>query len=301
MNVSIVFIIILVLTFIAAIYALFKKEYRNLVIFISILAIFATLLGVYVSMKDDGDAPEEKHENSHNTTDVKINNGNGIAIAGNTYGNIENNQYNEATDPITLEAAYIKLKMKQYEDAAEIYLKLLLQEPENNVALCNLGYVYACGLDTDIDINEARKYYAKAMLNGSDQALRNWIAMELYNDISVDEYFKFIWYGIKIGDKPICRFIAGSMQEDPDPDTDAAITFCQNLDEIPLDAIFAWEDSGLIKVYSTPTNTNIVQYTKVSGGTETTENAAKMYTIYKEEHRYCPYIDLLNAGFDEQI
>ena len=309
MNTSIIFIILLVLAFIAAIYALFDKDHRNLAIFIAFISLFATLLGAYGSINggkpdDDGEVLKENHENSHNTkdTDIEINNEGGIAIAGDVNGNIENNQYNEATDPITLESARIKLEMKRYDDASEIYLRLLEHEPENHVALCNLGYIYACGLDTDIDIETAREYYINAMLNGSIQALRNCLAMELYNNIPVDDYCDLIWSGIELGDVPICRFIAGSMQENADPDANESIVFCQNLDEIPLDAIFDWEDCGLIKEYSTPTNTYTVRYTKVQVGTEVySDTAAALYTIYRKEQRYCPYIDLLSAGFNGQI
>ena len=48
----------------------------------------------------------------------------------------------------------------------------------------------------------------------------------------------------------------------------------------------AWTSAGLVKLYSTPTNTSTVRYTKVSVGTETCGDCgAKLYTIYKKETR----------------
>ncbi len=48
----------------------------------------------------------------------------------------------------------------------------------------------------------------------------------------------------------------------------------------------AWTSAGLVKLYSTPTNTSTVRYTKVSVGTETCGNCgAKTYIIYKKETR----------------
>lgn len=48
----------------------------------------------------------------------------------------------------------------------------------------------------------------------------------------------------------------------------------------------AWTSAGLVKLYSTPTNTSTVRYTKVSVGTETCNNcSASLYTIYKKEVR----------------
>lgn len=48
----------------------------------------------------------------------------------------------------------------------------------------------------------------------------------------------------------------------------------------------SWTSAGLVKLYSTPTNTSTVRYTKVSVGTETCGDCgAKLYTIYKKETR----------------
>ncbi len=48
----------------------------------------------------------------------------------------------------------------------------------------------------------------------------------------------------------------------------------------------AWQSAGLVKLYSTPTNTSTVRYTKISVGTETCGNCgARLYTIYKKETR----------------
>lgn len=47
-----------------------------------------------------------------------------------------------------------------------------------------------------------------------------------------------------------------------------------------------WKSAGLVKLYSTPTNTSTERYTKVSVGTETCGDCgAKLYTIYKKETR----------------
>ena len=48
----------------------------------------------------------------------------------------------------------------------------------------------------------------------------------------------------------------------------------------------AWTSAGLVKLYSTPTNTSTTRYTKISVGTETCGDCgAKLYTIYKKETR----------------
>ena len=48
----------------------------------------------------------------------------------------------------------------------------------------------------------------------------------------------------------------------------------------------AWKSAGLVKLYSTPTNTSTTRYTKVSVGTETCGDCgARLYTIYKKETR----------------
>lgn len=300
-------IIIFIIIIVAAIYAMFNEKHRKLSVFIAFISVIVELLGVSTSINsaksNDGDKVRSpNHENSQNSRYIEMYNNSGNIIVGNSTAPIQYNQYNEVTDTITLESARIKLEMKRYDDAAEIYLRLLNREPNNHIAQCNLGYIYACGLGTEIDVDAAREYYINAMLNGSIQAMRNYIAMELYNNVPVDDYFDFVWLAIEREDIPVCRFIAGSMQNNHSPDAGESIAFCQNLSEIPLDSIFAWEDNELIKLYSTPTSTDTIRYTKISVGTETRGDFwANLYTIYKEERRYCPYIDLLCAGFDEQI
>lgn len=80
-----------------------------------------------------------------------------------------------------------------------------------------------------------------------------------------------------------------------------AISFCKEIQEIPVSALWSWKKDGLVRLYSTPTNTKTTRYTKISVGTGTTETSAAMYTIYQTEERYCPYVGLLQAGFDKAV
>lgn len=273
---------------------------------LSVLIAFATL--AYPIWRD------ENADDSENEPAISVGNdtsGTVIYVNGDVPGNItsvggdysENNTYNNYIKPeeISLAAACRKLEIKDYASAADIYLKILEATPENTIALCNLGYLFANGLGTEGDLQQALEYYDQAIKYGSFQALRNELALCLENDVPIERIAELIQTGLRVENIEICKFVAASMQDDESITVDDAISFCSEIQEIPVSALWSWEKDGLVRLYSTPTSTNILRYTYVSSGSETSETSAAMYTIYQTEKRFCPYIHLLQAGFDKTV
>ena len=272
---------------------------------LSVLIAFATL--AYPIWRD------ENTDDSENEPTISVGNDTAgtVIVNGDVPGNItsvggdysENNTYNNYIKPeeISLASAGRKLEIKDYASAADIYLQILDGTPENTTALCNLGYLFANGLGTEVDLQQALEYYDQTIKYGSFQALRNELALCLENDVPIERIAELIQTGLRVENIEICKFVAASMQDDESITVDDAISFCSEIQGIPVSALWSWEKGELVKLYSTPTNTNTLRYNKISVGTETTETSAAFYTIYQTEERYCPYIHLLQAGFDKTV
>lgn len=229
---------------------------------------------------------------------------NGSFIEGEASNLVVFNQYitnsnNTDDESVSLSSAQMKLELKHYEEAAQIYLTLLELEPNNSTALCNLGYIYEHGLETPIDLEKAREYYSKAIENGNEQALHNLLALELMSDKSLDMFDSIIWYGIEQEDGNICRFIAASIYQNENILEDVAIKVCQDIETIDSDSFWTWEDTGKVASYNGVTNSNIIRYLPITEGTEKTDDGIRYYTVYRKEERTCPYVYLLEAGFDK--
>lgn len=199
----------------------------------------------------------------------------------------------------SLSSAQMKLELKHYEEATQIYLTLLESEPNNSTALCNLGYIFEHGLGTPIDLDKAWEYYSKAIENGNKQALHNLLALELMSDKSLDMFASIIWYGIEQEDGNICRFIAASICQNEDILEEAAIRICQDIETIDSDCIWGWKETGEIMAYNTLRNTNNQRYILIKVGVVGSGEKATPYKLYLKEERICPYIHLLEAGFDK--
>lgn len=272
---------------------------------LSVLIAFATF--AYPIWRD------ENTDDSENEPTISVGNDTAgtVIVNGDVPGNItsvggdysENNTYNNYIKPeeISLASAGRKLEIKDYASAADIYLQILDGTPENTTTLCNLGYLFANGLGTEVDLQQALEYYDQAITYGNFQALRNELALCLENDVPIERIAELIQEGLRVENPEICKFVAASMQDDDAIAEDEAISFCKEIQEIPVDALWSWEKDELVKLYSTPTNTNTLRYNKISVGTETTETSAALYTIYQTEERYCPYIHLLQTGFDKIV
>lgn len=230
---------------------------------------------------------------------------NGSFIEGEASNLVVFNQYitnsnNTEDESVSLSSAQMKLELKYYEEAAQIYLTLLESEPNNSTALCNLGYIFEHGLGTPIDLDKARKYYSKAIENGNEQALHNLLALELMSDKSLDMIASIIWYGIEQKDGNICRFIAASIYQNEDILEEVAIRLCQDIETIDSGCIWQWKEVDIIHAYNKPSGSNNFRYNEIGVGNEITENGSVIpYTLYKKEERTCPYIHLLEAGFDK--
>ena len=198
---------------------------------------------------------------------------------------------------ISLPAADRKLESKDYAGAIEIYLQILEENPKNETALCNLGYLFKNGLGTEVDLERAIEYYDQAISLGNAQALCNELELCLENDTPIEKIGELLSTGLSAENADICKFVAASMQDNGEITSDEAISFCKGVKKISTDSIWSWKNTGLVKMYSTPEGTNTLRYTKVSVGTETIGDSASLYTIYRTEERYCPYIHLLQAGF----
>ena len=272
---------------------------------LSVLIAFATL--AYPIWRD------ENTDDSENEPTISVGNDTAgtVIVNGDVPGNItsvggdysENNTYNNYIKPeeISLASAGRKLEIKDYASAADIYLQILDGTPENTTALCNLGYLFANGLGTEVDLQQALEYYDQAITYGSFQALCNELVLCLENDVPIERIAGLIQKGLCVENPEICKFVAASMQDDDAITEDEAISFCKEIREIPVTALWSWEKGELVRLYSTPTSTNILHYIYVSSGSETTETSAALYTIYQTEKRYCPYIHLLQAGFDKIV
>lgn len=272
---------------------------------LSVLIAFATL--AYPIWRD------ENTDDSENEPTISVGNDTAgtVIVNGDIPGNItsvggdylENNTYNNYIKPeeISLASAGRKLEIKDYASAADIYLQILDGTPENTTALCNLGYLFANGLGTEVDLQQALEYYDQAITYGSFQALRNELSLCLENDVPIERIAELIQEGLRVENPEICKFVAASMQDDNAITEDEAISFCKEIQEIPVSALWSWEKGELVRLYSTPTNTNTLRYNKISVGAETTETSAALYTIYQTEERHCPYIHLLQTGFDKIV
>lgn len=228
---------------------------------------------------------------------------NGSFIEGEVSNSVVFNQYitnskNADDESVSLSSAQMKLELKHYEEATQIYLALLESEPNNSTALCNLGYIFEIGLETPIDLDKAREYYSEAIENGNEQALHNLLALELTSDKSLDTFDSIIWYGIEQEDGNICRFIAASIYKNENIFEDVAIRVCQDIETIDRDCIWQWEETGVVQSYNSFINSDILRYIPITEGTEKTDDGIRYYTVYRKEERICPYIHLLEAGFD---
>lgn len=283
-----IFIVFCIFILIYLIVILPKKENRTPTLIIAILSLIVAVIGVIYSVIN----------NDNNGLNI---NGQGVYAGRDLSGDIiYNNNYNNIEEDISLDDAYRKIELKDYLAAGDIYLRILEQNNEDTIALCNLGYIFEKGLGTEVDLDKAIEYYDKAILLGNKQALHNKLSLYLNNDMPTEPIGELIWYGIELEDIDICKFVFASLQNNENMNEDSVLTFCKSLDEFILEDLWEWRESGLVKKYSTPTNTGILRYKLISNGSETTGNYfAALYAIYQTEERYCPYVDLLKAGFDK--
>lgn len=180
--------------YILSCYYITKKENRTPNLVVSILCLIASILGIIYSTNIDDNNTNPDRKNVYIGRDL---------FGGITYIN----NYSEIKDEVSLAGAYRKIELKDYLAAADIYLQILEQDSNNAKALCNLGYIFEKGLDTEVDFNKALEYYDKAIQLGNTQALHNKLAMYLSNDLPIEPVGDLIRYGIEIEDIDICKFV----------------------------------------------------------------------------------------------
>lgn len=274
------------------------KKYES---FVTLAGIIVTIIGFFVCTTAISNSITANFSNV-NTNEVNIN--------GLTEKSVEQQFYEAQT----------YYQAGDYGNAMRIYREI---QNDHAVAMSNIGYLFAHGLGVVQSTLDASKYYRQAYEMGNEQALQNYISINLTAPAGYAETLEALKYGYDQNSKTAILYLAsafcGQMPDLPAEKlremADEFVTFDEDTQLMKLKGILEFASSEIVlfadnppdntdfvryeRTKSTITNREIVSYRPITDS-ETGEtfikgiNALTEMNVYRKDYysfymgSYCP-------------
>lgn len=242
------------------------KKYESL---ISLIGVMATIIGLFICTVTISNRIDANVSNT-NTNEININTVPDDPVEQKFF---EAQRYYQAGD---------------YGNAMRIY-----QEIQNDkaVAKSNIGYLYAHGLGVEQNTRVASEYYRQAYEMGYEQALHNYISINLISPYGYAKTLDALKYGYEQNDETAIRYLAAALcSKMPDLPTgklrelaDEFIALDEDTQLLTLKSILQFANSEIVLFAddNPPDNTDFVRYVKTTNT-----------IIQREISGYVPLTDL---------